>query len=83
MFTYINANATLALEEEKSNEERKAKAETLSVGESSAEYMISKSEKKSQLPDGAKKISPTTDTKNPTKIESTNVERKERGEPLP
>jgi hypothetical protein len=67
--------------DEESNEERKEKGESLSGGESSAEYIISKSEKGSQLPDSAKKISPTTDTKNPT-IESANVERKERGEPL-
>jgi hypothetical protein len=67
--------------DEESNEERKEKGESLSGGESSAEYIISKSEKGSQLPDSAKKISPTTDTKNPT-IESANVERKERGESL-
>jgi hypothetical protein len=51
-------------------------------GESSAEYIISKSEGESQLPDRAKKISPATDTKNPT-VESANIERKERGESLP
>ncbi len=65
-----------------SNEERKEKGESLSGGESSAEYIISKSEKGTQVPDSAKKISPTTDTKNPT-IESKNVEIKERGESLP
>jgi len=70
------------MEEKRSNEERKEKGETLSGGESSAEYIISKSEKESQLPNSTKKISPTTDTKSPT-IESTNVERKERGESLP
>jgi hypothetical protein len=70
------------MEQEKSNEERKEKGEVLSGGESSAEYIISKSEKESQLPDSAKKISPTTDTKNPT-IESKNVDIKERGESLP
>jgi hypothetical protein len=68
--------------EEESNIERKQKGESLSGGESSAEYIISKSEKESQLSDNTKKISPTTDTKNPT-IESSNVERKERGESLP
>ncbi len=68
--------------QEESNEERKEKGESLSGGESSAEYIISKSEKGSQVPDSAKKISPTTDTKNPT-IESRNVEIKERGESLP
>jgi hypothetical protein len=68
--------------QEESNEERKEKGESLSGGESSAEYIISKSEKGTQVPDSAKKISPTTDTKNPT-IESTNVEIKERGESLP
>lgn len=65
-----------------SNEERKEKGESLSGGESSAEYIISKSEKGTQVPDSAKNISPTTDTKNPT-IESRNVEIKERGESLP
>ena len=70
------------MEQETSNEERKEKGETLSGGESSAEYIISKSEKESQLPDSTKKISPTTDTKNPT-TESTNVGIKERGESLP
>ncbi len=68
--------------QEESNEERKEKGESLSGGESSAEYIISKSEKGSQVPDTAKKISPMTDTKNPT-IESRNVEMKERGESLP
>ncbi len=68
--------------QEESNEERKEKGESLSGGESSAEYIISKSEKGTQVPDSAKKISPTTDTKNPT-IESRNVEIKERGESLP
>ena len=63
--------------EEESNIERKQKGESLSGGESSAEYIISKSEKESQLSDNTKKISPTTDTKNPT-IESSNVERKRR-----
>jgi hypothetical protein len=70
------------MQEEESNIERKEKGESLSGGESSAEYIISKSEGESQLPDRAKKISPATDTKNPT-VESANVERKERGEPLP
>ena len=70
------------MEQETSNEERKEKGEALSGGESSAEYIISKSEKESQLPDSTKKISPTTDTKNPT-TESTNVEIKEKGESLP
>ena len=70
------------MEEKRSNEERKEKGETLSGGESSAEYIISKSEKESQLPDSTKKISPTTDTKSPT-MGSKNVERKERGEFLP
>ena len=69
------------MEQETSNEERKEKGETLSGGESSAEYIISKSEKESQLPDSTKKISPTTDTKNPT-TESTNAEIKEKGESL-
>jgi hypothetical protein len=68
--------------QEESNEERKEKGESLSGGESSAEYIISKSEKGTQVSDSAKKISPTTDTKNPT-IESRNVEIKERGESLP
>jgi hypothetical protein len=68
--------------QEESNEERKEKGESLSGGESSAEYIISKSEKGTQVPDSAKKISPTTDTKNPT-VESTNLEIKERGESLP
>jgi hypothetical protein len=68
--------------QEESNEERKEKGESLSGGESSAEYIISKSEKGTQVPDSAKKISPTTDTKNPT-VESTNVEIKERGDSLP
>ena len=70
------------MEQETSNEERKEMGEALSGGESSAEYIISKSEKESQLPDSTKKISPTTDTKNPT-TESTNVGIKERGESLP
>jgi hypothetical protein len=70
------------MKEEESNIDRKEKGESLSGGESSAEYIISKSEGESQLPDRAKKISPATDTKNPT-VESANVERKERGEPLP
>jgi hypothetical protein len=68
--------------QEESNEERKEKGQSLSGGESSAEYIISKSEKGTQVSDSAKKISPTTDTKNPT-IESRNVEIKERGESLP
>lgn len=68
--------------QEESNEERKEKGESLSGGESSAEYIISKSEKGTQVPDSAKKIPPTTDTKNPT-MESRNVEIKERGESLP
>ena len=70
------------MEQETSNEERKEKGEALSGGESSAEYIISKSEKESQLPDSTKKTSPTTDTKNPT-TESTNAEIKEKGESLP
>jgi hypothetical protein len=70
------------MQEEESNVERKEKGESLSGGESSAEYIISKSEGESKLPDRAKKISPSTDTKNPT-IESANVERKEKGESLP
>jgi hypothetical protein len=70
------------MQEEESNIERKEKGESLSGGESSAEYIISKSEGESQLPDRAKKISPATDTKNPT-VESANIERKERGESLP
>lgn len=70
------------MEQETSNEERKEKGEALSGGESSAEYIISKSEKESQLPENTKKISPTTDTKNPTS-ESTNVGIKERGGALP
>ncbi|MDQ3837033.1 MAG: hypothetical protein M3270_08885 [Thermoproteota archaeon] len=70
------------MEEETSNEERKEKGEALSGGESSAEYIISKSEKESQLPDSTKKISPTTDTKYPT-TDSKNEEMKERGESLP
>ena len=69
-------------EDVESNIERKEKGESLSGGESSAEYIISKSEGESQLPDRAKKISPATDTKNPT-VESANIERKERGESLP
>jgi hypothetical protein len=69
------------MQEEESNVERKEKGESLSGGESSAEYIISKSEGESKLPDRAKKISPSTDTKNPT-IESANVERKEKGESL-
>jgi hypothetical protein len=75
------ANAILVMEQETGNEERKEKGEALAGGESSAEYMISKSEKESQLPESTKKISPTTNTKNPT-TESTNVEMKERGEAL-
>jgi len=70
------------MQEEESNIERKEKGESLSGGESSAEYIISKSEGESQLPDKAKKISAASDTKKPT-VESANVERKERGEPLP
>jgi hypothetical protein len=70
------------MQEEESNIERKEKGESLSGGESSAEYIISKSEGESQLADRAKKISPSTDTKSPT-VESANVERKERGESLP
>src|SRR5215208_3683102 len=70
------------MQEEESNIERKEKGESLSGGESSAGYIISKSEGESQLPDRTKKISPATDTKNPT-VESANVERKERGESLP
>src|SRR5215216_5924106 len=70
------------MQEEESNIERKEKGESLSGGESSAEYIISKSEGESQLPDRTKKISPATETKNPT-VESANVERKERGEYLP
>ncbi len=70
------------MQEEESNVERKEKGDSLSGGESSAEYIISKSEGESQLPDKAKKISPATDTKNPT-TESANVERKEKGESLP
>ena len=70
------------MQEEESNIERKEKGESLSGGESSAEYIISKSEGESQLADRAKKISPSTDTKSPA-VESANVERKERGESLP
>lgn len=70
------------MEQETSNEERKEKGEALSGGESSAEYIISKSEKDSQLPENTKKISPITDTKNPT-TESINAEIKEKGESLP
>lgn len=70
------------MEQETSNEERKEEGEALSGGESSAEYIISKSEKDSQLPENTKKISPITDTKNPT-TESINAEIKERGESLP
>src|SRR5215210_2349338 len=70
------------MQEEESNIERKEKGESLSGGESSAEYIISKSEGESQLPDKAKKISAASDTKKPTE-ESANVERKKRGEPLP
>ena|SRR5215217_5188274 len=70
------------MQKEESNIERKEKGESLSGGESSAEYIISKSEGESQLPDRTKQISPATDTKNPT-VESANVERKERGESLP
>jgi hypothetical protein len=82
VFIYILTIAILVMEQETSNEERKEKGEALSGGESSAEYIISKSEKESQLPDSTKKISPTTDTKNPT-TESTNAEIKEKGESLP
>ena len=78
----LKAIAILVMEQETPNEERKEKGEALSGGESSAEYIISKSEKESQLPDNTKKISPTTDTKNPT-TESTNVGIKERGDSLP
>jgi hypothetical protein len=74
--------AILVMEKETSNEERKEKGEALSGGESSAEYIISKSEKESQLPENTKKISPSTDTKNPT-TESINAGIKERGESLP
>jgi hypothetical protein len=74
--------AILVMEQETSNEERKEKGEALSGGESSAEYIISKSEKESQLPENTKKISPITDTKNPT-TESMNTGIKERGESLP
>jgi hypothetical protein len=74
--------AILVMEQETSNEERKEKGEALSGGESSAEYIISKSEKESQLPENTKKISPMTDTKNPT-TESINAGIKERGESLP
>jgi hypothetical protein len=70
------------MQQETSNEERKEKGEALSGGESSAEYIISKSEKESQLPENTKKISPITDTKNPT-TESINTGIKERGESLP
>ena len=70
------------MQKEESNIERKEKGESLSGGESSAEYIISKSEGESQLPDRTKKISPATNTKKPT-VESANVERKERGESLP
>lgn len=70
------------MEQETSNEERKEEGEALSGGESSAEYIISKSEKDSQLPENTKKISPITDTKNPT-TESINAEIKEKGESLP
>ena len=72
----------VGMEQETSNEERKEKGEALSGGESSAEYIISKSEKESQLPDSTKKISPITDTRSPT-IESTNAGIKERGKSLP
>ena len=74
--------AILVMDQETSNEERKEKGEALSGGESSAEYIISKSEKESQLPENTKKISPITDTKNPT-TESINAGIKERGESLP
>ena len=67
---------------EESNVERKQKGESLSGGESSAEYIISESEGESQLAENTKKISPTTNTKNPT-IESENIDRKERGDSLP
>ena len=69
-------------EEEESNVERKEQGEALSGGESSAEYIISKSEGESQVPDRTKKISPTTDTINPQR-ETINVDKKERGEALP
>ena len=82
VFIYIKRYYYLLMAEETSNEERKEKGEALSGGESSAEYIISKSEKESQLPDSTKKISPTTDTKYPT-TESENAEMKERGESLP
>jgi hypothetical protein len=70
------------MQEEESNVERKEKGEALSGGESSAEYIISKSEGENQVPDKTKKISPTTDTIRPTR-ETTNVDKKERGEALP
>ncbi len=76
------AVAILVMEQETSNEERKEKGEALSGGGSSAEYIISKSEKESQLPENTKKISPITDTKNP-KAESINAGIKERGDSLP
>ena len=43
------------MQEEESNIERKEKGESLSGGESSAEYIISKSEGESQLSNRAKK----------------------------
>ena len=70
------------MEQETSNQERKEKGEALSGGKSSAEYIISKSEKESQLPENTKKITPIPDTKNPT-TESINEEIKERVESLP
>jgi hypothetical protein len=63
LFIYIRNYAILVMEQETSNEERKEQGEALSGGESSAEYIISKSEKESQLPENTRKISPTTDTK--------------------
>ena len=68
--------------EEESNVERKEKGEALSGGESSAEYIISKSEGENQVPERTKKVSPTTDTIHPIK-ETTNVDKKDRGEALP
>jgi hypothetical protein len=51
-------------EEEESNIERKEKGESLFGGESSAEYIISKSEGESQLPDRANAFARITyDTK--------------------
>ena len=82
LFIYSGNYGISVMEQETSNEERKEKGEALSGGESSAEYIISKSEKESQLPENTKKISPITDTKNPT-TESINTGIKERGESLP